>query len=200
MAQLVVPNSVLVRLIWAQSGTPFAIQVLGGRKVGASTVDQALANTLGAAVKTSFTTHLASRVVVAVSLSKVAIRDISVANRPEFQDAGAAVAGTGPDAAMLPPQIAMCATLRTASAGKNFRGRSYFPGFGVNSLAADGKAGAAVGTSIVAFLTALQTNFTASGFNLAVVSRKLSQVTDVSLIQVRDTTWDTIRGRAVAGV
>lgn len=200
MAQLVVPSAVLIRLIWAVSGTPFAVNVLGARKSGASTIDQTLTNTIGTAIKGSFTAGtLDTRLNSVVSLATVAIRDISAPNLPEFRDSGGAAASTG-SAGLLPPQVALCATLRTAKAGKNYRGRYYQGGWDQSQNTATGTAAAAASTDLLAFLTAVQGNLTASGLTLAIVSRTLAQVTDVTGIQVRDSVWDTIRKRATPGI
>lgn len=200
MAVLVVPSAVLVRFIWAKSGTPFAVNVLGGRKVSATTIDQGFANTLGAAIKAAFTSSaMNGQVGTTITLQNVGVRDISAPNRPEFRDVGAAVAGiTAQD--LLPPQVALCATLRTANAGKNYRGRYYQAGYTEQSNQADGTAAPGGPTTLVAWLTAVKDAMTASGLSLAIVSRTLAVTTDVTLIQVRDNTWDTIRKRAVAGI
>lgn len=199
MAPLVVPNAVLVRLIWNLGGSPYAVNVIGARKVSATTVDQGFANTLSTAIKTAFTSGFAAAISNQVGLGQVAVRDISTANRPEFVGTGAAAPGTAVGN-LLPLQTAVCTTLRTAFAGKSFRGRFYQPGFTVESNAAGGTMAPTVPTGTANWVTAIDTAFQASGLKMAVVSRKLQTATDVTLVQVRDTQWDTIRKRGTPGI
>lgn len=200
MASLVVPNACQVRFVWTASGVPFALNVLGARKVGAVTVNQALANSLGAAIKSAFTSGtLDSRLHSSIALASVGIRDISAANLPEFMEAGAPAPGTGATG-LLPPQVALCATLRTNRAGKSYRGRYYQCGWDQSSNTASGASVAAAGTDLAAFLSACVTAFTNASLAMCVISRTLLTTTDVNLVQVRDAQWDTIRRRAVPGI
>lgn len=200
MAALVVPQAALVRLIWHNGGTPYAVNVIGTRKTGATIIDQALANTVGATVKAAVTSSgLAARQAVNVSLAQVGVRDISSASNPEFIDNGAAVAGTEANP-MLPPQIAFCVTLRTARAGKSYRGRCYVPGFATGDLGTNGAAATFPRDASVAFLEALRTGLPSQGLTLAIISRKNFTTEIVTACQGRDLQWDTIRGRATAGI
>lgn len=200
MPPLIVPNAALVRIVWSRAGLPYAINVLGFRKIGAITVDQSLADAVGGVVKAAFTSSaLAGQISNEVTLASVGVRDISSGNLPEFVDSAAGVPGTAASI-MLPPQVALCCTLRTAQAGKSFRGRYYQPGYGVASNVAGGLAGSASRTTLEAFISALRTNLVANGLQMAVVSRLRAQTTDVTISLVRDAQWDTIRGRATAGV
>lgn len=200
MPPLVVPQAALVRLIWTLGGSPYAINVLGARKTGAATIDQTVANTLGAAIKGSFgSSGAAAKISTSVSLGTVALRDISGPNNPEFRDAGAAVAGSAAGN-VLPLQVAMCITLRTARAGKSFRGRMYVPGFTVASNTATGQVLGADATIIEGWVNALRGNFTSAGLTQAIVSRVQLLTEPVTLAQSRDTVWETIRGRSIAGV
>lgn len=187
-------------MIWSNSFGAYAVNVLGGRKAGAATIDQGFANTLGAAIKSALTSSgQVAQIGTLITLTSVGVRDISAPSLPEFMDAGAAVPGTAAGN-LLPSQIAMCFTLRTAKAGKNYRGRSYLSGYTVGALTAGGAAVAGVGTAGVAFLTAIKTAMTTSGLAMAIVSRELHTTEDVTLIQSRDATWETQRRRAIAGI
>jgi hypothetical protein len=197
---LVVPQAALMRLIWSLGGSPYAVNVIGVRKTGAAVIDQALANTVGAQVKAAFSSsgHTGS-IGAQASLAQVGLRDISSPNNVEFLDGGAAVPGTD-GSTLLPPQVAFVVTLRTARAGKSYRGRVYLPGFATGALAAGGLVNAGIRTSSVAFIEALRTGLPSNGLTLAVVSRKLSTTEVVTAAQGRDLVWDTIRGRATAGI
>jgi hypothetical protein len=201
MAPLVITGGVLIRLIWSKGGSDYAINVLGSMKTTATTIDQTFANTAGAAIKAaSGTTGWLAQCHTTIALSKIGFRDISAAGRPEFLDAGAAVVGTSAGASCLPPQIAMCVTLRTAQVGKSVRGRVYLPGLTTSSVITDGSAAPAVVTASAAFVQGIDSALSGPGLQLAVLSRKLLIATDVSLVQTRNAVLDTIRKRATPGV
>lgn len=206
MAQLIVPNAAQMRLIWALGGQLYALNVLGVVNAGAVAITQALTNTIGAAIKTGMTSSgLASAVHTTVTLVNVGLRDVRTANAAEFLDTGGAVAGTL-TGDILPPQIAIVVTLRTAQAGRSFRGRVYLPGFaeGTNSAAGVSTAG----TAPVGFITALKAALVTSGLDLGVLSRpapdalppRAGFITPVTAIVMRDTVWDTQRRRAIPGI
>lgn len=208
MASIVVPQAAFLRLIWALSGVDYAVNVIGVRNASAVAITQALTNTIGAAIKTSFATSgLNAQLATVVTLSKVGLRDIATANRPEFLDAGAAVAGTAAGD-MLPPQTALCVTLRTALAGKSFRGRCYLPGWAEAANTATGTAVAGASTAAAAFMVGVGTALATSGLDGGVVSRpaplatppRAGFVTSVTAYVVRDAVWDTQRRRAHPGI
>jgi hypothetical protein len=201
MPPLVIPSGVLIRYIWTAGGSPFAVNVLGATKAGGTAVNQALADTLGAAVKSTFTSSgLAALMPTSVALSQVGVRDISQPSMPEFVSAGAAVAGTATGGKMLPPQIALCVTLRTNKAGRSFRGRQYIPGWHDTALSATGGATAAATAAAKAFYDGVAAPMAGAGLTIAVLSRKLFSAESVGSFQVRDAVWDTIRKRAVPGI
>lgn len=206
MAQLVVPNAAQLRLIWSNGGSLYAINVLGVVNAGAIAITQTLANTIGTAVKAALSsTNQRNVLASAVSLATVGLRDIRSANNAEFLDVGAAVPGTGVTD-LLPPQVALCITLRTAQAGQRFRGRVYLPGY---CEAASGAAGTCLNVSeAVAFVTAIKSALTANGLDLGVIHRPTAAplpvsagfITTVTSILARDTVWDTQRRRAIPGI
>lgn len=209
MPALVVPNAAVLRLIWSLSGQPYAVNVLGVNKNAVSTITQTTVNTLGAAIKTSFSSSgLAGVVGTAVSLQSVGLRDINSANQPELFDVGAAVPGTAVGD-LLPPQIALVVTLRSALAGRSFRGRCFLTGYAESANGATGQASAGAGTASSGFTVAIAGNLGASGFSLAIISRPApgaspprptGMVNNVIAHVVRDLVWDTQRRRAVAGI
>lgn len=204
MPQLVVANAAQMRLIWGLGGQLYALNVLGV-VANAVPITQALTNTIGSSIKTSFTSSgLGASVHTTVTLVNVGLRDIRTANTAEFLDTGAAVAGTLAGD-LLPPQIAYCITLRTAQAGRSYRGRVYLCGFGegVNS-----SAGVMTGGGAVPFVTAIQTALVANGMNLGVLARpqaaplapRAGFITPVTAIVARDNVFDTQRRRAIPGI
>ena len=58
----------------------------------------------------------------------------------------APIAGTG--ATAMPPQDAICASLRANVVGRRGRGRIYLPGLAVGTLSADGKVGSSARTTL----------------------------------------------------
>jgi hypothetical protein len=209
LPSLVVPNAAQLRLIWGISGVPAAVNVLGVSKPGAVVVNQTLANTVSAAVKSGFTSSaFNTQLGTAVSLMTVGLRDISSANQAEYVGTGAAVAGTGA-AHLLPLNASLCVTLRTAQAGRSYRGRCFLWGFTEAQNSATGTVESGVGTSAEAFLTAIKAALVSSGMDLGVISGlvdssrnppKAAFVTPVTTVQVRDSVWDTQRRRATAGI
>jgi hypothetical protein len=210
-----------MRLLWSVSGN-LAINVIGMVITGNPVFNQALAETIGSAVKGAFTTNLAPRMAANCTLVRVGIRDLRSPNLPEFRDTGTIPPGTGVGDP-LPGSLAAVVTLRTAGSGKSFRGRVYISGFCEAENSSAGAASAAVGTSIVAFITAIDTAITGSGLRLAVLTRpqddivitettthsngtttarQLSHQTaksgaarQVTIIENRNATWETQRRR-----
>lgn len=173
----IVPNTVEVRLLWIFSLNG-AVNVLHATVPSGFAVTQAIVNTLGAAIKSAWTTNLGAFCASDTSLVRVGLRDLRTANQSEVLDVGAAVAGTDV-ADSLPPQTAACVTLKTAKAGKSFRGRVYLGGFSELRNQAGGVMTGSVNTGIVSFMTAVSGAMTASGMTLAVASRGAEHVTVV---------------------
>jgi len=208
MPSVVVPEACFLRLIWTLSGVPYAVNVLGVRNAGHLAITQAIANSVGSAVKTGFASSgLNAQLATTISLGNVGLRDIGSANQPEYLDTGAAVPGTAAGDP-LPPQIALCVTLRTALAGRSFRGRSYIPGFTEAANGTTGTASAAASTAAINFVNACATSLASSGLALAVVSRPAPSATppragfvnNVTAVLTRDLIWDTQRRRARPGI
>ena len=201
---LVVPNAVQIRLHWSYNGI-LGFNSLGGSVAGGFAASQAIANTLGTAILGRFTSSgLAALMATTTSLLAVGLRDIRTANLPEFVSVAAAVPGTG-SGDPLPNQLAAVVTLRTALAGKSYRGRAYFSGAIEAENDGTGKIAAGLNTALVTFMTNVQTDLASSGITLAVISRPRAAppfpvawpgaVTPVTAIVTRDTEWDTQRRR-----
>ncbi len=210
MAKLQVTNGVHIRLIWTVGGTPWAINVLGARNDGLVPINQATADTLGAAIKSAFgaTGGLAAHIGANIALSKVGIRDLNTVSLPEYVDGGAAVPGTSA-AKTLPFLIALVVTWRTGQVGKDFRGRTYL--FGFDETSSDGNtANADTTTDALAFANGIKSAVSASGMQLALIHRALPQRTDssgqtlparpsgtvpITVPEMKDSLWDVQRRR-----
>jgi hypothetical protein len=209
MPVAVIPNCGTLKIQW-QGLTRTWLNVFGivGNPT-LPTITQALSDTLATEIRAQFTsTGLAALMATTVSLNTILLRDISVANRPEFTGAGAGVPGTGTGDA-LPVSLAAVVTLRTAAAGKSFRGRTYLSGFTEGQNDAAGRQAAAVNTASVAFVQAVVGVLTAHGMGMAVLSRprdpltipekvilgKPGFATVVTALVARNTKWETQRRR-----
>lgn len=214
MAALVIAQGVLLRLVWTLSGAPYAVNVLGATNPTAQAINQALVNTVGAAIKAALSTSgMAAELSTTVSLSTVGLRDINAPNKAEFLHTTGAVAGSNA-AAILPPQTALVGTWRTDGAGPSFRGRTYFPGFTEAGNEPGGIASSAVVQAVGEFMGNIFTIMNTNSLPLAVLSRprdaatipartieaKAGFATPITLLLVRDSTWDTQRRRATAGI
>jgi len=209
MASLVIPNAIQVRLKWMLGTSVTAYNVLHASTGSGTQPTQALANTIGAAIKARYTSSgLALQHTTVTSLNKVGLRWIGAANFMEFEDAGAAVAGTGVGDP-LPRAIALVVTLRTGMVGKSYRGRVYIPGWVEGANDGAGLASAAAQTAAAAFVNGVATDLAASGYVLGVASRerpadpsavppvtfKAAFITPTTTGLVRDALWDIQRRR-----
>lgn len=205
---LVLATAVQVRLHWSWNGI-LGFNVLGGSVGGGFANSQAHANSLGTAVLASFTSSgLKALMASTTVLLGAGIRDLRTPFQPEYVSVASSVAGTG-SGDPLPNELAAVVTLRTALAGKHYRGRSYFSGANEAENDGTGQIVAAFNTALVAFLTAVQGNMGTEGITLAVLSAPTylnlappadtqnyaGAVTPVTAIVARDTEWDTQRRR-----
>lgn len=163
----IIPNCIQVRLVWSQPNTKVVYNVLHASVAGGFILTVAVVDAVFTALKAAAgTTSWRARVNTGISLTGMDMRDERIANQPLVGSTTAAVAGTGAGGA-IPPGDAFCVTLRTASAGRGFRGRVYLPGLDFSALAAGGVAAAGTMTDAVSFITALQTALSASALTLA---------------------------------
>jgi hypothetical protein len=218
---LVVTNAVQVRLLGTVAAQG-SVTVLHAQKSGGLVITQALANTVGAAIKAAWTSRFGTLCPSGATLVRVGLRDLTTANQTEFLDTGGGVGGTAV-AESLPAQVAACVTLRTAESGKSARGRAYFGGFTETENLAGGVMSGAVASAIVSFMTDVQAALTASTMTLAVLSRpayayvitktwtfpaggtedevigrgtaRTGRILPVTTIQSRNTAWETQRRR-----
>lgn len=229
MAHLQIPNGAMIRLLWTYgSGVVAGVNVMGGAVVGSVTFDQAMANAIGAAIKTGVTSSgLAPLLHASTALQSVGVRDLRQPSLTEFLDSGAAVPGTGAAADALPRQVALCVTLRTALSGAKYRGRVYLGGFSEAENVPGATPSTALQTAAAAFINTVKTALTNNGLSLAVLSRPAERytlvkttfhsdgtsdvetvasgdarpgaATPVTLVAVRNGIWDSQRRRTSGG-
>jgi len=221
-----VPGSAIVRIIWSHVGLVVAYNVLGAVKPGGVVINQALADTLGAAIKSACTTSgLVTQLAPGTNLVRVGLRDYSTPNQAEFQDAGSFVVGTGTGDPLNPSQ-AHAITLRTALAGPRYRGRVYLSGFTEAANDTTALCTSALQTACLNFITATQSAIAAAGMTLAVLSHPSDRtvitrtvtlpggeedidtivqearpgaVTPVVVVLSRNRVWDSQRRRTASG-
>jgi hypothetical protein len=219
---LVVTNAVQVRLLGTVAAQ-LSVNVLHAQKSGGLVITQALTNTVGAAIKAAWTSRFATLVTASGGLVRVGLKDLTTANQPEFLDTGGAAVGTAAGDT-LPGQVAACVTLRTSNSGKSARGRVYFGGFSETENVAGAQMSAAVAAAIVAFMGDVQSALTTSTMTLGVLSRpayayviektwtfpaggtqtdtigrgsaRTGQILPVTIIQSRNTAWESQRRRS----
>jgi len=207
---LVLATAVEVRLRWSYNGK-LAFNVLHGIVAGGFINSQAHANALGSAVLARFgSSGLQALCATTTQMLGVGIRDLRTPNEGEFPSVAAAVAGTGAGNPM-PNEVAAVVTLRTAKAGKSYRGRAYFSGAIVGENTAAGQIVGAFNTALAAFMTGVQTDMGTEGIVLAVLSRPRyanlvppldvqtypGHIEAVTTILTRDIRWDSQRRRQV---
>jgi hypothetical protein len=165
---VVIPNCIQVRLIWTLPNGKTVYNVLHGSVAGGFTATATIAENVFTAIKAAAGwTSLRANLSTGVSLAGVDLRDLRSANQPLVASSSAAAAGTGAGTA-LPPGDALVVTLRTAGAGRGFRGRVFLPGFDSTAMAAGGVAAAGTVTNATSFVTAVQTALSGQSITLAI--------------------------------
>jgi hypothetical protein len=203
------PNTVAVRLRWLFNNTT-QYNILHGQYTIAGPLSPNIAENIFSAIKanaawTTFAGHLATT----MGFAGVDVLDLRSPNIPPVSSTSLISPGTGTGAA-LGPQNSTVMTLRTAFTGRSFRGRTFLFGYTVAATDANGHIVAQVNTDAVAFMNAVQAAMSAQAITLAIRSPALPSrpskpggtlppkdftITPVTLIQARDTVWDTNRRR-----
>lgn len=174
---IIIPNCIAIRLIWSLANARTAYNVLHGSVAGGFTPTSTIAEAIFTALKASAGwTSFRANVNTGISLAGLDLRDLRSANQPIVASTSAASAGTGAGTA-LPPGDAICVTLRTAGAGRGFRGRVYLPGLDSTALAAGGVASAGTVTNATAFVTAVQAALSGQAITMALAQPARQQYT-----------------------
>jgi hypothetical protein len=168
---VILPAGIEVDLVWNLASTKQIKNVLHGQVAGGFTATAAVAQAVYAAIIASASwTAWAADVHSTASFAGVNLRDLRTPNMPVVQSTGGATAGTGALLA-LPPGSSLVVSLKTALAGRGFRGRVYLSGLdSVVLVAGTGALTGAANTNAVNFITAVQTALTTSGITLALAN------------------------------
>jgi hypothetical protein len=208
MPALVVPNTVQVRLIWRAGGVQYAVNVIHFRNQGAVAVNQTLANQLATEVATAWGLAVGASGLInsSTAIDQVRVRDINSANQPEFTAQVTGANGNG-TSEILPRQVALVVTLRTALAGRSYRGRVYVPGFAEAANDSTGRAVIAAQGIAEGLVNNIRSGFAGRGLLMGVVSTRANKaprptniITDVTTAATRDGVWDNQRRRNVVGI
>jgi len=206
---VVAPNTIKVLINWTWNGRP-QLNVLHALYTPAGPLSPNIAESIFASVKSSAAwTAYETTLSPDLSFAGVSVLDERSANNPLINSTSDAVPGTGTGNAM-PEQVASVITLRTAHAGRSFRGRVYLFGYTVAAADALGHITAGVQSSGVNFVTAFQTAIASQSGQLAIKSPALPErpahgggtlpekpfaITPVTQIVSRDNIFDTNRRR-----
>jgi len=209
---VVVPSC--AQIVWSgglESGHLWHI-VTYGRYSGtfAGSVAQANSILVGLATSGTFTT-LAGFLGANTNFGIVTIRDVNTANAALISSTSAGGVGTSASPS-LPNEVSLVATLRTALAGRQNRGRIFFPGWATNALGAGNVVAAAAVTAYQNWVNTIMGVYSGQGYSLAIGQKARQAYTGstgtshparaassvlVTSINVRDNHWDTVRKRGL---
>ena len=214
MASVIIPNCVQVRLLWQGASRAF-LNVLHAQYTLAGPLNPNIAETIFSALKTdSRVTTWLSELPTNTVFTGLDVRDLRNSNNPLIPSTSLAAPGTAAGAP-LPPQTCMVITLRTASAGRAFRGRIYLGGLSTAAQDTTGHIVTTVAANAVAFVNAIQQAFLAQSMTLAIGQKDLparpghggttlparpANVVPVTSVLSRDNIFDTQRRRTGAHI
>ena len=168
---LVIPNVVEVILAWSLPNGKNASNVLHAASGGGTAANEVNATALMDAISTSAEwVAWAAYLNTGTHLLAVKLRSLHEANNVQWISTSAQADGLATDGA-LPEEVALCATLKTAVAGRKGRGRIYLPGIDKAGCGSAGDAFDAVRTAGAAWLNQVSTAMTANFMELCVASR-----------------------------
>ena len=117
-----------------------------------------------------------------LQLTKVIATDLGSEGGVQAESTESAIAGSG-GSNPLPSSVAACISLYTPTRGRSYRGRVFVPGLQIGNLDGNGLMQDDITEALVAGVNAFNTSIGAdgaTGFQLAVASRKLATATQVT--------------------
>ena len=209
MAGFVVsPNT--IRVLWHLSthGRP-QLYVTHAEYVLAGPLNPNIAETIFASFKSSIVPGTLLNFHANFKWTGVGVIDLRSANNQEVPSTGTELVGTSAETP-LPDQSSIVVTLRTALAGRSFRGRVYTFGYVASLVLPDGTIADPGAAAAEAVVSAMRSAITAGSGTLAIRSPALPErpskpggtlpakdfaITPVTSVVVRDRIWDTNRRR-----
>jgi hypothetical protein len=207
-----IPQCVEVGIVWGMEDGKLAHNVLHARYSGSYPGTVAMANAILAGLVTGAAwTAMASFIASTGAIGSVTLRDLNTPNQPLLSSTGPGGVGTSASPS-LPNETAIVITLRTAKAGRAFRGRIYVPSFATNALGAGNVIAAACITDVNAWANTIPTVFQSQGLTFVIGQHSRLAYTspigtphpkrdpttvDVTSQSVKDNHWDTMRRRGL---
>lgn len=208
-----ISQAVQVRILWSDPIRNF-MNVCHAVWAASGPLAPGVGDTLFTALKGSAaTTAWMSLLPTTTVLTGVDVRDLRVQNAPLLPSTSAGVPGSvAATFHPLPPQSSMVVTLRTASAGRAFRGRVYLGGLSNAVDDGTGRILPAANAAAVAFVQAVNAAIVSSGGTVqGILQRALPErpahgggtlparpgaIVPVTAWQSRDNVYDTQRRRS----
>lgn len=174
---IVIPQCAEVKVFWSDGEFEWT-NVWHGSTGGATSVNAALADTLLTGFKNALTTSgFGGNLVVATSLARVEVKDLSTAGQPAYLSSGGAQAGSDASSP-LPVNTAICVSLLTQRSGAQWRGRTYLAGLGA-SVSNDNRHHTQIaGTNATAFVDACIAAMATAQLPMVIAQRELLAGTD----------------------
>jgi len=140
-----------------------------------------------------------------VNFNNVTVRGLDADPDISVEDTTGAGAGTA-SGDILPTNVTLCFTLRTAFGGRSFRGRFYALPTGTGNLSGVDVFSTTYTAGIVTLLEDIKTDAAAAGWTMVIASRYHDKVkravavtTAVTSIEARNRIVDSMRGRLPVG-
>lgn len=196
MPPVVIDGTLSIRIVWLLAGAEFASNIVNANIGASPSVDQSMATTIAGHVGSAHgSSGLQPLQPADVTIGRVDIRDVRTANQPVIS-ASVGTAGTSVNE-LLPRGNSLVVTLRTALAGRSYRGRTYVPGFARDAIDMTGRATTAATDAAGAFIDDLNTSMTSEGWPLGVGSlfengtrRDTGVINNIINAVVRNSVWD----------
>jgi len=209
---VIVPQCAQITVQFALESGKLGHMVWYGRYSGsfAGTVTQAT-NILNALNLSTQYDALAAFFATTTILQSVSIRDVNTPNNALITSSLSSKAGTSASPS-LPNEVALVVTLRTASAGRQNRGRSFVPGWATNALGAGNVAAGGAVTALQNWADTWSSSLSTNGYTYVLGQKKRQAYTGstgtshpardatstpITSTPVRDNHWDTIRRRGL---
>lgn len=173
MPAFIATDTIEVTLVWQLAGDDHAVNVLHYLVPPTYDVTGDTTGALAALVGAAFDAGVVSyKDLVANNfvLARIEVRDLREPNLPVFIGAIASIGLAAADP--LPASTAYVVTLRTAKAGRSFRGRVYLPGWAEGQNDPAGQATEVVRTAALEFMGAMESH-TVSGNLLVLGSHRV---------------------------
>lgn len=197
-----------INLDW-RLGAKTVKNVLHARIPGTFTPTSTIADSITTAMDSLVTSSgLRAFLASTTRLPFASLRDLRTPNNALIEGTVSPTLGTGVTDA-LPHQIAAVVTLRTAKAGRSFRGRTYLPGFDEAANDVNGAIGDTTRTALDAFAAGFLTVINHDSMQLVVWNRPVidrapgancavlrpGSIENVTSAIIRDNRWDSQRRR-----